>query len=225
MKRNLLFSVLLISAAMVSAQTEYSGEICEEAIPMSVATPVSIHGGTTYFELFIEDFIENHEDEQIKFHFVNETSQAVTVTASVFSNCIAVRPIFGPETRTIAANSVWNPSRGVEYNTVWNYWSWGMTSMILEIVSSGSASATSEYYDPANPPGPSTALHSITVSQGFGGTLEDVLAQNGISAYNIQLLDIMGRLVAADPLTTVSTLRSGIYILRADRNTIKLQVR
>jgi hypothetical protein len=58
----------------------------------------------------------------------------------------------------------------------------------------------------------------------MGGSLIDVLADKGISANRVQLLDIMGRTVTTNPASSVSTLNAGIYILRAGGKTIKLRV-
>ncbi|HBZ34220.1 MAG TPA: hypothetical protein DEO38_03860 [Bacteroidales bacterium] len=217
--------ILLISSLAIYAQTELTGEICEEAIPMHVGESFTVREGTTYYELFVEDFMLNHVDEEIKLHFVNNTDDNIVVTATVYLNCRSTRPMKNPETRTIAAHKAWNPTRGVEYNMVYTYWDAQVitSSVIIEIVSSGVVTTSSEYHDPASQP--TTALNDVTVSRGFGGSLQDLLDSKGITTNNIQLLDITGRTVTFDPAMSMSVLNAGIYILRTDKNAIKLQVR
>ena len=98
----------------------------------------------------------------------------------------------------------------------------GIMSVIVEVVATGEVSANAAYYDKVT--GEPTGLHSLTVSRGFGGSIDDILINSNITAYNVQLLDIMGRLVSTNPSLSVSELRAGIYILRADSKTIKLRV-
>lgn len=237
MKKLLLIASTLLASMTMSAQYGPSdpGMSCSTAILLNVGGTVTLPelpagraSLATWFELPLEDFINNHEDEALRLHFVNNTDKDVFVRAFVYSNCTATRPLVDPQEATVAANSTWNPSTKISYNTVYNFWGFGNTSLVARIVADGVITASAEYVDPVTgepvPVDPITALHSLTISRGMGGSLADLLADKGISTDRVQLLDIMGRTISTDPYTSVSTLNAGIYILRTPASTLKLRV-
>lgn len=234
MKKFLLIASALLGTITMSAQygPNDPGMSCETAILLEMGQVISLpplppgrSSLTTWFELPLEDFALNHEEDALQLHFVNDSDNEVFIRASVYAACDAKYPLVDPEERTIKAHSIWSPSTKIGYNTIYNYYSFGRTSLFAKVQADGVISATAEYVDPqTGEPRDHTALHSLTISRGMGGSLIDVLADKGISANRVQLLDIMGRTISTDPYTSVSTLNAGIYIIRAGNNTIKLRV-